>query len=61
MNPNDGTADGDQEMTDSSFLVATLVLLLPFILIPVSIIATRLTKYLWRIYQAKKYGYGKDK
>jgi hypothetical protein len=56
--PNNSTTDGDPEMTDSSFINATLVLILPFLLIPVSIITSRLVKYLWKVYQAKKYGYG---
>jgi ABC-type multidrug transport system fused ATPase/permease subunit len=60
MDPAVEPVDGDPEMTDSSFMVATLVLVLPFVLIPSSIIITRLAKYLWKVYQAKKYGYGGD-
>jgi hypothetical protein len=36
-----------------------LLLVSPFILIPLSIIFARLCKYLYRIYLAKYYGYGK--
>ncbi|KAJ3258548.1 hypothetical protein HK103_003508 [Boothiomyces macroporosus] len=55
-----GTIDGDPPMTDSSFYDATILLVAPFVLIPVGIIAARLTKYIWKIYEAKKYGFGDD-
>lgn len=53
----DPTIDGDPAMSDDSFYEATVVLLLPFVLIPLSIILARLFKYAWKIYEAKKYGY----
>lgn len=56
---NDSTTpDGDPPMTDSYFIDATVVLTLPFVLIPLSIITARLIKYAWKIYQANKYGFG---
>jgi hypothetical protein len=35
-----------------------ILLWTPFIAIPSLIILVRIVKYIWRIYQAKKYGYG---
>ncbi len=55
--PGNSTGD-DDPMTDTAFIDATMVLFLPFILIPTSILVARLVKYIWRIYQAKKYGFG---
>ncbi|KAJ3358532.1 hypothetical protein HDU91_005201, partial [Kappamyces sp. JEL0680] len=57
---NTTISDGDAPMSDTAFLDATLVLVLPFVLIPLSVICARLVKYSWRIYQAKKYGFGDD-
>ncbi|KAJ2997541.1 hypothetical protein HDV02_005430 [Globomyces sp. JEL0801] len=50
--------DGDPPMTDTNFYEGVSVLLAPFVLIPASIITARLLKYIWKIYEAKKYGYG---
>ncbi|KAJ3275116.1 hypothetical protein HDV01_001255 [Terramyces sp. JEL0728] len=55
-----GTVDGDPPMTDTSFFDATVLLIAPFLIIPFGIIAARLYKYLWKIYEAKKYGFGED-
>ncbi|KAJ3323558.1 hypothetical protein HDV06_001582 [Boothiomyces sp. JEL0866] len=57
---SNGTIDGDPPMTDSSFYDATVLLIAPFLIIPLGIIAARLTKYIWKIYEAKKYGFGDD-
>lgn len=53
------TSDGDPAMNDALFTDATIVLLAPFILIPLSILTARLVKFAWKVYQANKYGYGK--
>ncbi|KAJ3116213.1 hypothetical protein HDU96_010157 [Phlyctochytrium bullatum] len=37
-----------------------LILWMPFVLIPSMILLARFIKYLYRLYQAKKYGYGDD-
>ncbi|KAI8909098.1 hypothetical protein EDD86DRAFT_226803 [Gorgonomyces haynaldii] len=59
MSLNDTLTDSDgPPMTDSEFFSATGVLLTPFIAIPVCIIVARLVKYLWKLRQARKYGYG---
>ena len=47
-------------MTDSNFDYGTFILLFPFFAIPASIIIARLVKYIWKIYQARKYGFGND-
>lgn len=52
--------DADTNATASDIWTATIVLLTPFIAIPTIIIAVRLSKYLWRRHQAKKYGYGRQ-
>lgn len=57
---NPSTPDGDVPMNDALFTDATIVLLSPFILIPLSILTARLVKFAWKVYQANKYGYASD-
>lgn len=44
--------------TTGDLVNAATVFFAPFVVIPVSIILVRIVKYVWKIYQAKKYGYG---
>lgn len=57
---SDQTSDGDPAMNDALFTDATIVLLMPFVTIPLSIITARVVKLGWKVYQAKKYGYAND-
>jgi hypothetical protein len=51
---------GDDPMTDSNFDYGTFILVFPFFAIPSGIILARLIKYIWKIYQARKYGFDTD-
>jgi hypothetical protein len=50
--------DDDGPVNESAFYSAAIVLITPFIVIPLSIIVYRLIRYLWMKNQARKYGYG---
>nr|KAJ3422998.1 hypothetical protein HK105_004957 [Polyrhizophydium stewartii] len=56
----DPSGDQGNVFTDAEFTTAVWALITPFIVIPAAIIAVRLVKYAWKIYQAKKYGYDND-
>lgn len=65
MSTLNGTTDGtlpdgvaDTPQAESEFFTAIVVFLLPFIVIPISIILYRLIKYIYKVQQARKYGYG---
>ena len=47
----------DDEVTQEQYHY-NILLWTPFVIIPSAIIAARIIKYLYRIYQARKYGYG---
>jgi hypothetical protein len=49
----------DTPMNEYIFEVELMICLLPFIIIPLCIIAYRFVKYLYRLREARKYGYGK--
>lgn len=58
MDANGTLYDGvpDTPQSESTFLTAIVLFLLPFAVIPVSIVLVRLVKYYHRRYQARKYG-----
>ncbi|KND04243.1 uncharacterized protein SPPG_01674 [Spizellomyces punctatus DAOM BR117] len=58
--PVNGTLPIDEEAIVKDARWYNVILWAPFVLIPFTIILSRVLRYLWRLYQARVYGYDED-